>query len=229
MLRIVASQLKLNALLLFTVFLVENVVYLLFARRGALLGFGPGPIQVGIATASMMIVAMLVRQQQNKGDVIYRSLPLHHSTVVSAMFLLVFIIILTNLAYGFSIQFINVHIGPWVPERLRSHAINRLFAQFDSGYAVEHSWLARAFAFTIVTSVSIPLIIRYGTMWSILIGYMVAVLVWPKAVDYLLDYSLHTSFFLGLSRWMFFAILLMITCLAVSFGLSVRLYRARDL
>jgi hypothetical protein len=229
MLRIVASQLKLNALLLFTLFIGSNLIYLFQARMGGLYGIHSGVIQVSIVTASLMLVAMFVRHQQIKGDVIFRSLPLRPSTVVLAMFVLAFTIMLTNLAYGLSVQLINTHIGPWVPERFRSWSIHHLFSQFDAGYAVEHSWLARAFAFTFVTSVSLPLIIRYGTMTKILVGYLIVLLTWTRVINYLLHFSLYTSFFLGLSRWMFFAILIMITILAVSFWLSLRLYRARDL
>lgn len=228
MLRIVASQLKLNALTLFTLFVMSNVAYLFIARLHGLLGYGPGGIQVGMATASIMIVALFVRHQQTGGEIVYRSLPLRHSTIASAMFLLVFTIMLANLAYGFSLQLINVHIGPWVPERFRSNAIYLLFSHFDSGYAVEHSMLARAIAFTLVTSVSIPLIIRYGTMWRILLGYLIVVLAWSKAVNYLLHFSLYTSFFLGLSRWMAFAIVLMMIGLGLSWRLSVWLYARRE-
>lgn len=229
MLRIVASQLKQNALLLFTLFVGSNFLYLLQARTMGPWSFQGGAVRLGIATATVMIVAIFIRHQQANGDVIYRSLPLRPSTIVSAMFLLVFTIMLANLVHGLCIQVINAYLGPWVPARLRTYAIRQLFNQFEPGYAIEHSMLARAIAFTIVTSVAIPLIIRYGTMWSILIGYMVAVLVWPKAIDYLLDYSLRTSFFLGLSRWIFFATLLMIAALSISFWISVRLYGARDL
>lgn len=227
MLRIVASQLKLNALTLFTLFVVSNVAYLFRARLG-FLGYGAGALHVGIGTAAVMIVALLLRHQQIKGDMIYRSLPLRHSSVVSAMFVLVFTILITNLAYGFSVEVINLHIAPWLPERIRSWRIQHLFEVFDSGYAVEHSMLARALAFTIVTSVSIPLIIRYGTMWRMLLGFLIVVFAWAKAVNYLLHFSLYTSFSLGLSRWTFFAIVLMMMSLGLSWRISVWLYGRRE-
>jgi hypothetical protein len=176
-----------------------------------------------------MILALFLRQQQSKVEVMYRSLPLRHSTVISAMFLLVFVVLLANVAYGISLQIINVHIGPWVPERLRSYALYRLFTQTEPGYAVEHSLLARALAFTIVVSVSIPLIVRFGSMWRILLGSLLVGFLWAKAVDYLLRVSLYTSFAIGLSRWACFATLLMIASLGISFWLSVRLYGVRDM
>jgi hypothetical protein len=228
MLRIVASELRMNALLLFTVFVVSNLVYLFLAHAGRLLVYGPGAMQIGILTSSVMILALFLRQQQSKVEVMYRSLPLRHSTVISAMFLLVFVVLLANVAYGISLQIINVHIGPWVPERLRSYALYRLFTQTEPGYAVEHSLLARALAFTIVVSVSIPLIVRFGSMWRILLGSLLVGFLWAKAVDYLLRVSLYTSFAIGLSRWACFATLLMIASLGISFWLSVRLYGVRD-
>ena len=227
MLRIVASQLKLNALTLFTLFVVSNVAYLYLARL-RFLGYGAGGLQVGIATAAVIIVALFLRHQQTNGDVIYRSLPVHHSSIVSAMFLLIFTIMIGNLAYGFSVEVINLHIGPWMLERLRWWRIQRLFKVFDVGYAVEHSMLARALAFTIVTSVAIPLIVRYGTMWRILLGYVIVTLLWARAVNYLLHFSLYTSFFLGLSRWSFLAIVLMMMSLGLSWRLSVWLYGQRE-
>lgn len=230
MLRIVVNQFKLNALLLFMMFVVSNVAYLIIARLHGMIAYNsPGAIQVTIVTTSVMILGLFLREEQGKGQIIYRSLPLRHSTVVAAMYLLVIIVLLLNMAYGLSIQLINAHIGPWVPASLQYHALDRLFSQFDAGYAVEHSILARALAFTTVISVSIPLIIRYGSMWRILLGYLVVILLWDKGVDQLLRSSLNTGFFLGLSRWVAFATVLMMIGLGFSWRLSVWLYGRRDL
>jgi hypothetical protein len=229
MLRIVANQLKLNGLLLFTVFFVSNAVYLILARWQGMLSFGKTGIEVAIATASVMILGLFLREEQGKCQVMYRSLPLRHSTIVSAMYFLVVIVMLANLAYALSLEFINAHIGPWMPERFRHYIVSRLFDQFESGYAAEHSLLVRALAITIVTSISIPLIVRYGSMWRILLGYMVVIMLWGRVVDHLLRLSLNTGFFLGLSRWIAFAIVLMMISLGLSWRISVWLYGQRDL
>ena len=230
MLRLITNELKLNALLLFTVFVVSNLAYLFMARMRVLSNvYGLGGVSLGLAVTSVMVLALFLREELSKGQVIHRSLPLSHSSIVSAKYLLILLIGVANLVYGLSIQVINAHVGPWVPGRFRSWIIHRLFDQLDPGYALDHSILARAIAVTIIVSIGVPLMIRFGSIWRILVGYLIIILLWSKAVDRLLHFSLYTSFSIGLSRWTFFAIGLMIISLGISYRLSVWLYGRREL
>jgi hypothetical protein len=175
-----------------------------------------------------MVLALFLREDQNKGQIIYRSLPLSHAKIVSARYISVFLIAMANIAYGVSIQLINLRLGPWVM-RYGGRVIRDVSLQMDAGYALEHSLIARAFALTVVISLAVPLIIRYGSLWRILIGYLVLMFVWSMGVSRLLRLSLYTGFFLGLSRWMFFAIVSMCIMLSISYKLSVWLYGRREL
>jgi hypothetical protein len=175
-----------------------------------------------------MVLALFLREDQNKGQIIYRSLPLSHAKIVSARYISVFLIAMANVAYGVSIQLINLRLGPWVM-RYGGRVVRDVSIQMDAGYALEHSLIARALALTVVISVAVPLIIRYGSLWRILIGYLVLMFVWSIGVSRLLRLSLYTGFFLGLSRWMFFAIVSMCIMLSISYKLSVWLYGRREL
>jgi hypothetical protein len=230
MIRIIRNHLKLSALLLFLIFLVSNIAYLFFARLRAKVDLPfPGAIQLAIATSSVMILALFLREEQGKAQVLYRSLPISHSKIVSAMYALVIFVFLANLSYGFSLQLINAYLGPWIPNPQRSEIIHRFFAQFNDGFAIEHTILSYAIALSIITSVSMPLIVRYGSIWRILMGFLVFMWTWSTAVDRLLRFSLNTSLFLGRSRWLFIATTMMLISLTLSWRLSVYLYGQRDL
>lgn len=227
--RLVANDFRLNAVLFFALFVISNFLYL-FLARAHLLGktYASGGLGVGLAVTSVMVVALFLREDQNKGQIIYRSLPLSHAKIVSARYFSVLLVGIANIAYGVAVQAINARLSPWVG-RLGGRIIRDMSFQMDSGYALEHSLIARALAVTIVVSLAIPLIIRYGSLWRILLGYLIVILVWSTGVDHLLRFSLHTSFFLGLSRWMFFATVFMCITLALSYKLSVWLYGRREL
>ncbi len=158
----------------------------------------------------------------------YRSIPLSHAKIVSARFISIFLIGLANLAYGVAVQSINARLGPWVG-RLGGRIIRDMSFQMDSGYALEHSVIARALAVTIVISLAVPLIIRYGSLWRILLGYLILMFVWSMGVEHLLRVSLHTGFFLGMSLWTFFAVVVMGITLSISWRISVWLYGRREL
>jgi len=227
--RLVANDFKLNAVLFSWLFVISNLYYLLLARIHMLgRGYTPGGVAVGIAFTSVMVLALFLREDQNKGQIIYRSLPLSHAKIVSARYISVFLIAMANVAYGVSIQLINLRLGPWVM-RYGGRVVRDVSIQMDAGYALEHSLIARALALTVVISVAVPLIIRYGSLWRILIGYLVLMFVWSIGVSRLLRLSLYTGFFLGLSRWMFFAIVSMCIMLSISYKLSVWLYGRREL
>jgi hypothetical protein len=228
--RLIANDLKMNASLLFAVFVISNVVYLFMARLHMLRSmYTVGGVQMGLAVTSVMVLALFLREELSKGQVIYRSLPLDHSKIILAKYVTVILIGLANLAYGISIEVINTYIGPWMHGRIRYWAIRGLFAQLDTGYAMQYSVFARAIAVTIVVSISFPLMIRFGSIWRILIGYVIVMLLWSKAIDRLLHFSLYTSFSIGLSRWIFFSVALMMISLGISYRLSVWLYGRREL
>jgi hypothetical protein len=230
MLRLIVNDLKMNATLLFVVFVLSNVVYLFMARLHLLRSmYSPGGVSVGLAVTSVMVLALFLREELSRGQVIFRSLPLHHSKIILAKYALVILIGLANLAYGISIEVINTYVGPWMHGRSRDWAIRWLFAQLDTGYAMQYSVLARAIAVTIVVSISIPLIIRFGNIWGILLGYLILMLLWSKGIDRLLHFSLYSSFEIGLSRLTFFAVGLMMISVGISYRLSVWLYGRRDL
>jgi hypothetical protein len=229
MCRLIVNDFRFNAVLFFTLFVISNLYYLLLARMHMLgWGYRPGGIGVALAFTSVMVLALFLREVQNKGQIIYRSLPLSHAKIVSARYLSILLIGFLNIAYGVAVQSINSRLGPWVL-RIGGRIVRAVSVQLDAGYALEHSLIARAIAATIVISLAVPLIIRYGSLWSILLGYLIFMFVWSTGVNHLLRLSLHTGFFLGLSRWMFFAVVIMCITLSISWRLSVWLYGRREL
>jgi len=227
--RLIANDFRMNAILFFALFVISNLYYLLLARVNMLRwGYSPGIIGVGLAFSSIMVLALFLREDQNKGQIIYRSLPLSHTKIVSARYISILLIGTANIAYGLAVQYINLRLGPWVL-RIGGRILRNVTVQMDAGYALEHSLLARAMAVTIILSLAVPLIIRYGSLWRILLGYLVLMFVWATGVKHLLRFSLYTGFFLGLSRWAFFAVVLMGIVLSISWRFSVWLYGRREL
>jgi hypothetical protein len=227
--RLVANDFRLNAVLFFTLFVISNLYYLLLARMH-MLGrtYAPGGVGVGIAFASVMVLALFLREDQNTGQIMYRSLPLSHAKIVSARYISILLIGLANITYGVAVQSINSRLSPWVL-RFGGRIVQDLNVQLDGGYALEHSLIARALAVTIVISLAVPLTIRYGSLWRTLVGYVIFMFVWTTGVKHLLRFSLYTGFFLGLSRWTFFTLVSMGIMLLISYRLSVWLYGRREL
>jgi hypothetical protein len=226
--RLIANDFRLNAVLFFALFVISNLLYLLLARMDVLGGtYAPGGVGVGLAMTSVMVLALFLREDQNKGQIMYRSLPLSHTKIVSARYISVFLIGTANIAYGAAVQSINARLGPWV-RGYGGRIVHNVSVQLDGGYALEHSLIARALAVTIVISLAVPLIIRYGSLWRILLGYLILMFVWSIGVNHLLRVSLNTTIFLGLSRWMFFAAVFTLSILSFSYRLSIWLYGRRE-
>ncbi|HTY38503.1 MAG TPA: ABC-2 transporter permease [Bacteroidota bacterium] len=228
MLRLAANELKLNALFLFTVFVTSCIVYLFLARIRLFTGYGMGGIQLGVGFSSVMVLGLLLREESSKAQTIYRSLPLDQASVVSAKLFVIILLLIANVAFGYSLQVINAYVGPWVPHQFRRWSIQHLFGQIEAGYALEHSLIARAIVMTIIVSLALPLIIRFGSVSRLLICYLVIILVWGLGVNQFLRVSLYSAFFLGLSRWIFLVSVLMLIALAVSWRISVWLYGRRE-
>ena len=227
--RLVANDFRLNAVLFFSLFVISNLLYLLLARIQMLgWGYGPGGVGMGLAITSVMVLALFLREDQTKGQIIYRSLPLSHAKIVSARYFSIFLIGAANIAYGVAVQSINSRLGPW-ERRFPGRIVHALTIQIDSGYALEHSLIARALTLIIMISLAVPLIIRYGSLWRTLLGYLALIFVWSTVVKQLLRFSLYTGFFLGLERWMFFSVVVICIALSISWRLSVWLYGRKEL
>ena len=222
MARLILNDFRLNSLWLLVVFLFYNIdLDLLVSLSGFRYRIFPGPY-AGFFFASVMILVLLMREEYNKGQVIYRSLPLSNLKIVSARYASICLIILACMLYGYLFQHVIIRFSP----QITRHVVTE---QMDAGYALEHSLIARAIAVTTILAIAIPLIMRFSMFWGMLVGYLACLFVWPRLIDHLLEYSLHTSFFLGLSRWMFFSMVSMVVALGLSVRLSVWLYGQRDL
>lgn len=223
MLRLIINDFRLNAVFVFWVFLLFNVQLVLMARLGILGKYVVGGTQLGFAFASAMVVAVFLREEQNKGQVINRSLPISHAKVVCARYLSVCLLVIGNVLYGLFYQglvglsrpVIYVHVD--------------LFGMFGDSYPIGHSLIVRALAVATTIAIAVPLVVRYGTFWRILIGYVVLTAGWSRAVEYLLRWSLSARLLFGSLGWFLLGVLLIIAILATSIQLSTWLYGKREL
>jgi hypothetical protein len=140
--------------------------------------------------------------------------------VVAARYLSITLIAVACMAYGLFFQQIIL--------RFHTLPLRSFTDQMDAGYAIEHSLIARGIALSVILGIAMPLIARFSMFWGILIGYLVCLFTWSRLIDWLMAYSLHTSFFLGLSRWSFFSVVILVAINAIAFRLSVWLYGQRQ-
>jgi hypothetical protein len=178
--------------------------------------------QAGSFFALVMVLVVFLREEYSKGQVVYRSLPVSGLHIVLARYASVCLIIIACMLYGHLFQYTIFRFSP----RPTRHVLTE---QIDAGYALEHSLIARGLAISSIAAVAMPLVVRFPMFWGILGGYIACLFIWSRLIERLLAYSLHTTFFLGLSRWTFFAVVFMIAINVLSLRLSVWLYGQRDL
>jgi hypothetical protein len=225
MLRLVVNDFRLNAIFAFWVFLLFNVQLVLMAWLG-----GPGKyllsgLQSGIAFASAMVVAVFLREEQNRGKIINRSLPISHAKAVYARYLSVALYVIANMLYGVFYQRV---VG--LPEWISRMDLYFLFRLNDSLFVTEHSLIAWALAVTLTICIAVPLCARYGTFWRILIGYVVLIIGWPTIIACLVRCSVSATVLFGsVGGWILVAVVFMIAILAASIRLSTWLYGRKDL
>jgi hypothetical protein len=221
MLRLLYNDIRLNVVWFFWVFLLLNLD--LSLRASMNLYFNPySGIKVAFSYVMVLPLVLFLREEYWKTRVVDRSLPVSASRFVITRYLSVCLLGLLPVLYGWLYQgFIEI-LGPHslIPYRLQ---------HMEAGYGLEHSLIARSLGFSIALAIAMPLVIRFGSVWKILIGFVCLRIVWSRIIDYLLGYSLHTTFFLGWSRWVFFASVFIIAILSISARLSVWLYEQRDL
>jgi hypothetical protein len=224
MARLILNDIRLNAFGLLVIFVLFNL-FLDFLSAHTMLHYrrtaGAG---AGLFFASVMVLYVFLREELNKGQIIYRSLPLSHVKIVTARYVSISLIALACIVYGLLFQQVILRFSAahasWWP----------LTHQMDPGYAFEHSLIARGMAISLIMGFAIPLMMRFTIpITGIVAGYLAALFIWSRLVDHLMDYSLHTSFFLGLSRWSSFAVVLMIVINVIAFKLSIWLYGQKQL
>jgi hypothetical protein len=222
MLRLIENDLRLNAIWLFSIFVIMNLDLAVLAHFH-LLRYGLRGVQVGFAFILPITLPIFLREESYIGQVIYRSIPVSRWKLVLSRYLTVCLLAMACVVYGWFYQSVIDHFDPSM------RRILGLYRVMDPGYLVEHSLIARTFEYSIIFAVAIPLMIRFGSVWRIVIGFIALWFFRSTVVDYLLDYSLHSAFFLGLSRWMFFAVLILIAIASISIWVSTWLYSKRDL
>ncbi|MCX6145173.1 MAG: ABC-2 transporter permease [Ignavibacteriales bacterium] len=222
MLRLIINDFKLNAVLLLWTLAIYILVEVALGHLAMLANYGIGGIQLGLMSASVMVLAVFLREVQNAHQVVYRSLPISHVKVMSARYLFVLLLVMANVLYGFFSQRIvgsDEALGPLAFTAVRLGDLYYGFAQ---------NLIARALALSLTIAVVIPLIVRHGTLWRILIGYLILVIAWPRIVDCLLPFSDHETLYFGLSNWLLLAGVFIIASMAVSVQISARLYSKKE-
>ena len=221
MLRLVFNDIRLNAAWFLWIFIFLNSSIILGFVRYTYPHYYMS-IEAGISFATLMPLVLFTREEYYKGQYICRSIPVGRVKQVLARYVSVLFLGIAPALYGWLYQVVIEQLGP--------HGSLAYYAQqMESGYATEHSMIARGLALSMVVAVAVPLIIRFGSPLKIIIAYVISLFVWGSVVDLLLKISLHLGMFLGLSRWMFFASVLSIASLGISAWVSVRLHGRRDL
>lgn len=221
MLRLMWNEIKLNASLLLLIFMLMNLGLIMYAARM------PGPVRfsalrIGVGYAMTMPLIALLREAYYKGYIVNRSLPLSTLRLVLARYCSLILLGLVTIAYGFLYQEI---LESLVPRLSRTYLS---WHMIESGYGIEHSLIARGLGYSALLAIAVPLVVRYGSFWRLVIAYLAVQAIWGRFVDLLLELSLHSSIFLGMSRWVFFASLSCIIILAISVQVSVWLCKLRD-
>jgi hypothetical protein len=224
MLRLLVNDFRLNAVFVFWVFLLFNVELILTAWLGVSGTFLLGGIQSGIAFASAMVVAVFLREEQNKAQIINRSLPISHAKLVNARYLSIAIFVIANVSYGMMYQRV---VGS--PRPIAFWHFELLLRANASFFMIRDSLLVQALAASTAVCVAVPLIIRYGTFWRILIGYVAAIIGWSRCIPYLLNWSDSAARFFGSPGWTLLAVVFMIATTAASIRLSIWLCDRKDL
>jgi hypothetical protein len=85
-------------------------------------------------------------------------------------------------------------------------------------------------AISTTVAIAVPLIIRFGTFWRILMIYAALMAIWSVSIVHLLKLSSFAAHFFGSREaWILVAVWFMIAILAVSIRQSTRLYSRREL
>jgi hypothetical protein len=226
MLRLMVNDFRLNAVFVFCVFFLFNVHLVLMAGLGILGRYTVAGIQsAAIVVASGMVVAVFLREEQNKGQIVIRSLPISHVKVVCARYLSILLLVIGSVVYGF---FYWVVVGSTIQNTYLAWHFR--FFLGDPGFAFAHSLIARALAISTTVAITVPLIVRFGTFWRILIIYALLMTVWSIAIVHLLRWSSIAAHFLGsVEAWLLVSVVFMLTILAASIRLSTWLYARKDL
>jgi hypothetical protein len=225
MIRLLVNDFRLNAVFVFWVFLFFNAQLFLMAKLGVLGRYAVGGIQsAGIVFASVMVVAVFLREEQHKGQIVIRSLPISHGKIVCARYLSISLFVLACALYGF---FYWVVVGSSIQNRYFIERFHSVLG--DPGIAIMHSLIARALATSAAVAIAVPLIVRYGTFWRILIGYMVLTVGWSRSIPSLLRWSESESHIFGSVGWVLVAVVLIIAIIAASIRLSIWLYARKEL
>jgi hypothetical protein len=223
MTRLVLNDIRLNALGFLVVFFMFNL-FLDFLSARMMLQYRY-VAAAGLYFASVMVLYVFLREEHNKGQTIYRSLPLAHVKIVMARYLSIFLIALACIVYGLLFRLVILSLSPtqqphgwWLSDQL------------DPGYALVNSLIARGLAVSLILGVAMPLLMRFSIpIIGILAGYLASLIIWSRLVNHLMDYSIRTAFSIGLSRWSFFAVVFIVVVNVMAIRLSVWLYGQRQL
>jgi hypothetical protein len=224
MLRLLANDFRLNAVFVFWVFLLFNVQLVLMAWLAMTGRHVVGGIQSGIVFASAIAVAVFLREEQNKGQIIIRSLPISHSKVVCARYLSISLFVIAGAVYGL---FFWLIVAQSIRNAYMHEDFLRLLGDWYAG--MKYSWITLALVAAATVAIAVPLIVRYGTFWRILFGYLIVMIGWSRTITYLQYWSLGLRIHLGLTRWILLVLVLIIAMETFSIWLSVRLYSRREL
>ncbi len=216
MLTLVKNDVRANSLSILFMFLMLNGGFILAILSHLRL---PVLLLIGLWFSMIVPLPILLRAEQFKSTVNYRSLPIRVSSLAGGKYLSVILVSLATISYTLAYVYI-LELG------LRSHQI---VYSIEAGYAFPHTFIARALFSVVVLAVGMPLLCAAGSFLRIVWGALFILIVRSVAIDRLLDFSLHSTFSMGLNAWVFFVLVVSIILLILSSEISARILSRRDL
>ncbi len=213
MLKLLRNDIRANSLSLMFMFVLLNGTFILIilVRLGL-----QNLLLAGLWLALITPLPILLRSEQYKSSNLYRSLPIRLSSIVWAKYASVLVVALATIIYTLAYAYI-IDLEP-----------NSLHYSIEAGYAYPHTFIARGIFYALVMLIGVPLIFAAGSLLRIVWGMIVVLFLRKFAIAYLLEFSLHSSFTIGINAWVSFVIVVSILLLFLSQEVSVWILHQRD-
>ena len=216
MLRVLRNDFRLNAvwfLLLLALLILVDALQALAPGRGEF-----SSLIAGAGIGNLMIVVFFARQSHYSGHLLYRTLPVNPSTIVTANYFMVAVLCLGSAAFGLVFRDL-IGLVTRTPAN---------YYQLDRAYPVVHSLIVRIISWWVVVAMALPFVIRFGNVLRIVVGYVVLGMFHTIAVYPLLGVSVTGASLLGVNGWIAFVMTLSIITCVLSFMISVEVFRRKE-
>jgi hypothetical protein len=214
MLRLVKADLRFNAVRLMWAF--AAITFGMFVR------FYPGhfgsSVSIGFQFGLLMPVVVFIAGPYYKSDLLYRTMPINFLELISAKYLIVFLLLFGPIVEGIVFDLLGLLFtdhGSWV-------------FQIDRGYTLGDYLIAGAAASCVAFSAILPVILRWGSLMRVIAMWVLLFVYVGVARTYFLTLSAVGSAFFGTFGWVLIVVLALLTIGVLSFRISLWLVRHKE-